>query len=39
MSEHKKWQDAAILRIINAQIEFKDVCDSLGIKDIEKNEP
>ena len=32
------WQDKAILRIINGQIEFKNVCDSLGILDIESDE-
>jgi hypothetical protein len=31
-------QSAAVMKIINAEVEFIGVCDSLGISDIEKNE-
>lgn len=30
-------RDREILKIINAQVEFIDVCDSLGILDIEND--
>ena len=36
--DYNRLQNEAILRIINAQVEFILVCDSLGIKNIENNE-
>tara|TARA_R110000787_G_scaffold1459_5_gene6001 strand:- start:3803 stop:3925 length:123 start_codon:yes stop_codon:yes gene_type:complete len=38
MSYHYNYdREREILKIINSKVEFKDVCDSLGILDIESN--